>query len=244
MYKYELHLHTKEASACARSGGADLVDFYIENGYQGMVVTDHFYHGNTAADRDLPWEDFITEYCRGYEAAKSAAEGRDFDVFFGIEEKFALWDEYLVLGITPEFLKAHPEIRDMRGKDFFEFMHKAGAFIIQAHPYRERAYMRAETVMLRPNDVDAIEAYNCGNTPECNRRGYEYAKATGLPMTGGSDRHAASGDGFSGVVLPFRPSNIHELIEAIRTRKTEVINLEEAIKPELTEPNFTVKVSE
>ena len=39
MYKYELHLHTKEASACARSSGPELVDFYIENGYSGMVVT-------------------------------------------------------------------------------------------------------------------------------------------------------------------------------------------------------------
>ena len=61
MYKYELHLHTKEASACARASGAEMVDFYIQNGYQGMVVTDHFYHGNTAIDRDLPWEDFITK---------------------------------------------------------------------------------------------------------------------------------------------------------------------------------------
>ncbi|MBO4979965.1 MAG: PHP domain-containing protein [Clostridia bacterium] len=244
MYKYELHLHTKEASACARASGAEMVDFYIQNGYQGMVVTDHFYHGNTAIDRDLPWEDFITEYCRGYESAKKAAEGRDFDVFFGIEEKFEFWDEYLVLGITPDFLRAHPELRDMRGKNFFEFMHASGAFIIQAHPYRERPYMRAQTVMLRPNDVDAIEAYNCCNAPDCNRRGYEYAKSTGLPMTGGSDRHTADGDYFSGVAVPFRCHTVEALIEAIKARKAEVINLQEAIKPELCEPNFTVKVSE
>ena len=242
MYKYELHLHTKEASACARSSGPELVDFYIENGYSGMVVTDHFYHGNTAIDRDLPWEDFITEYCKGYEAAKTAAEGRDFDVFFGIEEKFEFWDEYLIFGITPEFLKAHPELRDMRGKDFFDCMHASGAFIIQAHPYRERAYMRAQTIMLRPNDVDAVEAYNACNTPDCNRRGYEYAKSTGLPMTGGSDRHAAGGDYFSGVSVPFHCHTIEELIEAIRTRKTEVINLAEAITPALEAPNFKVIV--
>ena len=47
MYKYELHMHTKEGSACGKTSGADMVDFYIENGYAGMVVTDHFYHGNT-----------------------------------------------------------------------------------------------------------------------------------------------------------------------------------------------------
>lgn len=242
MYKYELHMHTSEGSACGRSGGADLVDFYIKNGYRGAVVTDHFYHGNTRPDRELAWNDYVDEYLKGYEAAKEAAKGRDFDVFFGIEEKLEYWDEYLVLGITPDFLRAHPELRELSGKDFFTFMHKAGAFIIHAHPYRERAYMRAKTVMLRPSDVDAIEAYNCGNTPECNRRGYEYAKKTGLPMTGGSDRHEAAGELFSGIELPFRVRSIEELISAIRAGKATVINLEEAIKPELSEPNFTVKM--
>ena len=244
MYKYELHLHTSEASACARSSGAELVDFYIKNGYSGMVVTDHFYHGNTRPSRELSWSDYIDEYVRGYESAKEAARGRDFDVFFGIEEKFASWDEYLIYGITPDFLKRHPELRDMKAEEFFPFMHNAGAFIIQAHPYRERAYMRAQTILLRPNDVDAIEAYNCGNTPECNRRGYEYAKSTGLPMTGGSDCHAAEGSLFSGIALPFRVHTDRELIEAIREGKAEVLHLEEAMKPELTPPIFTVKYAQ
>ncbi len=242
MYKYELHLHTKEGSLCARSSAAEMVDFYIENGYQGAVVTDHFYHGNTRPDRALPWEDYIDEYIKGYEKAKEAAKGRDFDVFFGIEEKFEYWDEYLILGTTPAFLKAHPELRDMRGKDFFTFMHKAGAFIIHAHPYRERAYMRAQTIMLRPNDVDAIEAYNCGNTPECNRRGYEYAKKLGIPMTGGSDRHEAKGELFGGISLPFRCHTVEELISTIRAGKAEVLGLEASVKAELSEPNFSVKI--
>ncbi|MBO5306094.1 MAG: PHP domain-containing protein [Clostridia bacterium] len=242
MYKYELHLHTSEASACARSSGAELVDFYIKMGYTGMVVTDHFYHGNTRPSRTLSWSDYVDEYVKGYEAAKKAAEGKDFDVFFGIEEKFESWDEFLIYGISPEFLKAHPELRDMKADEFFPFMHKAGAFIIQAHPYRERAYMLAKTIMLRPNSVDAVEAYNCGNTPECNRRGYEYAISTGLPLTGGSDCHEAKGELFSGVLVPSRCHSIKDLIALIKNRKAEVIGLEESIKPELTKPNFTVKI--
>ena len=42
MYKYELHMHTSEGSACARNTGAEMVDFYANMGYAGMVVTDHF----------------------------------------------------------------------------------------------------------------------------------------------------------------------------------------------------------
>ena len=83
MYKYELHMHTSEGSACAISNGAEMAEFYINQGYAGMVVTDHFYRGNTAPSRDLPWKEFIEAYSQGYYAAKKAAKGYDFDVFFG-----------------------------------------------------------------------------------------------------------------------------------------------------------------
>lgn len=242
MYKYELHLHTSEGSLCARSSGADVVDFYIKNGYSGAVITDHFYHGNTRPDRTQSWQDYIDEFVTGYEKAKKAAEGRDFDIFFGLEERLSYWDEYLVYGVTPDFLKAHPELRDFEGEDFLSFMHNAGAFIIHAHPYRERPYMHKKHIMLRPNAVDAIEVHNCSNKPEFNRRAYEYAKRIGLPMTGGSDCHEAVGDRLGGVALPCRCDRIEDLIAAIRTGKAEVLRLNEAIEAPLSEPTFSVEV--
>lgn len=245
MYRYELHMHTSEGSACGRSTGAEMAEFYIRNGYSGAVVTDHFIHGNTRPDKNLSWDDYIDAYASGYYNMKTAACGRDFDVFFGIEEKLDGWDEYLVLGITPEWLKKHPELKTLRGKDFFALMHSAGAFIIHAHPYRERDYMKSQTVILRPNDVDAIEVRNCGNTPECDRRGYEYAVRTGLPMTGGSDRHLADPDKpSSGVEVPNRCHTAAELIDAIRSRRTTVIDLAASSEAELTAPIFSVEIFE
>ena len=35
-YRYDLHVHTYEGSACARSNAADLADFYKEKGYDGI----------------------------------------------------------------------------------------------------------------------------------------------------------------------------------------------------------------
>ena len=243
MYKYELHLHTSEGSQCGHSGGAEMVDFYIEQGYAGLVVTDHFYHGNTRPDRDLAWEEYIDAYAQGYYAAKKAAEGRDFDVFFGVEEKGAGWDEYIVLGLEPEWYAKHPELREMRGKPFLELVRKAGAFIIHAHPYRERSYMKDLTVWLDPYMVDAIEVRNCGNMIEFDRRAYEYALPTGLPMTGGSDNHDAKKEDriLSGIELPFRVHTSSELIDAIRQGKHTVIDLQRALDTPLTDPTFTVK---
>ncbi len=243
MYKYELHLHTAEGSTCGKSTAEDMIRFYREAGYSGVVITDHFYHGNTASSRDLPWEDYIAAYAKGYENAKKAAEGTDFDVFFGVEEKGAGWDEYIVLGLPPAWYAAHPELRDLRGHPFLETVHAAGAFVIQAHPYRERAYMLDKTIWLNPEDSDAIEVRNCGNLPAFDRLAYEYSKTLSLPITGGSDNHNAKADPpkLSGIELPFRVHTEDELIDAIRTNRHSVIGLELAKSTPLTEPTFTVK---
>lgn len=243
MFKYELHLHTSEGSLCGHSSGAEMVDFYIEQGYAGFVVTDHFYHGNTAPSRELPWEEYIAEYAKGYYAAKQAAEGRDFDVFFGVEEKGAGWDEYIILGLEPKWYAQHPELRDLRGNDFLKIARSAGGFIIHAHPYRERNYMKDLTVWLNPHMVDAIEVRNCGNKIEFDRRGYEYAKPSGLPMTGGSDNHDVNREDrvLSGIELPFRVHTTKELINAIQEKKHTVIGIEEVLATPLSDPTFTVQ---
>lgn len=243
MYKYELHMHTKEGSACGKTSGADMVDFYMENGYAGMIVTDHFYHGNTAPSRDLPWDEFVEAFAQGYYDARNAAEGKDFDVFFGVEVRGKGSDEYIILGLSPEWYADHPELRDSVGTEFLAIVRGAGAFVIHAHPYRERAYMLRKTIPLFPDYVDAIEVRNCGNPLEQDRRAYEYARELGLPMTGGSDNHNAQAESprLSGISLPFRPKSLFELIDAIRQKKHTVLDLASVEQTPLTEPTFTVK---
>ena len=57
MYLYETHCHCSQCSACAHSTSQELVLAYHKAGYAGVVFTDHFITGNTAVDRNLPWED-------------------------------------------------------------------------------------------------------------------------------------------------------------------------------------------
>lgn len=242
MYKYELHMHTEEGSACGHASGAEMVDYYMARGYAGMVVSDHFYHGNTAPSRDLEWRDFVAQFAEGYFHAKRAAEGRDFDVFFGTEERLVDWSEFIVLGLEPEWYAEHPELRDMMNVDFLETVRAAGGFVIQAHPYRERAYMKNQRIYLLPEHADAIEVRNCGNKIEFDRRAYEYAKCLGKPMTGGSDNHSAADADkpLSGIVLPERCHTSQELINAIKQNLQTVIDIESAIEAPLTEAEYSV----
>ena len=48
LFLYETHLHTSEASACANVSGREQARIYRKAGYAGIIVTDHFFNGNTA----------------------------------------------------------------------------------------------------------------------------------------------------------------------------------------------------
>ena len=73
-YRYETHMHTCFSSACGVSTGAEHARFYKDTGYTGIIITDHFYGGNCAVDRSLPWPEFVDRFCVGYEDATEAAD--------------------------------------------------------------------------------------------------------------------------------------------------------------------------
>lgn len=232
MFYYELHAHTNAGSLCSLVEPEEYVQFYLDKGFSGMVITDHFYHGNTAVNRRLPWEVFIDEFCEGYYRAKREGDKHGFTVLFGFEQKFADGsDEYLVLGISPEWLKQHPEIRDMERIKFFEYIRCAGGFVIQAHPFRVRYYI--SKINLSLDYVDAIEVFNLGDTEEQTRRAYEYAKNLGLPMTAGTDIHSIEGrEDVAGIGLENKIFTVEELIEEIKSGRVTLAPYEqlEAIK--------------
>lgn len=51
------HAHTSQVSRCAKIEGKELARYYKSIGYTGLIVTDHFFNGNTIVPADLPWEE-------------------------------------------------------------------------------------------------------------------------------------------------------------------------------------------
>ena len=43
MYKYDLHIHTSECDKVALTDAAAIVRLYKGIGYDGIVITDHFF---------------------------------------------------------------------------------------------------------------------------------------------------------------------------------------------------------
>ena len=188
-YKYELHLHTKEGSACASLDGAAQARLYKSLGYDGVFITDHFFGGNTAVPRNLPWEQRIHLFCEGYRHAKEEGDRIRLKVFFGLETGFS-GTEFLIYGVTEEWLAAQTDMMSWSIEEQYEHVHAAGGLVIHAHPFREASYI--PQILLYPEHVDGVEVYNVENDrrdPKFNERALEYARKHHLPMTGGGDAH-------------------------------------------------------
>lgn len=220
-FLYETHMHTSEGSECGHSNGAEMARAYAAAGYTGVIVTDHFFYGNTAVDRTLPWKEWVEQYCLGYEHTKAEGEKLGLQVFFGWESGYH-GPEFLVYGLDKEWLLAHPEIRDATVEEQFRLVHEGGGIVSQAHPYREAFYI--SEVLLYPEYVDAVEGVNAAHSgrlsgfkaghPEYNERAIAYARKFGLPMTAGSDQHSTEML-YGGMVFPRKLEDIHDFARAV-----------------------------
>ena len=191
IFRYETHCHTAPVSRCAKASPAETARFYRDIGYDGIFLTNHFLDGNIDPDiRLLPYPEQIDRYFRDYEDA--LAEGRriGLKVFPGVELSYGGTD-FLVYGIAPDWYRAHPEIMAMKKTEELRLLADAGAYIVQAHPYREEHYI--DHIRLFPRSVDAVETVNACQTAEVNAMGALYAAHYGLPVFYGSDNHWAGG---------------------------------------------------
>ena len=221
-YLYETHLHTSQASACGKSLGREFVRRYRDAGYTGIIITDHFYHGNSAIDKNLPWKKWVNRFCEGYEDAREEGEKQGLDVFFGWEETFD-GDDYLVYGLDKDWLLEHPESLRWSVKQQFEDVKRYGGCVVQAHPFRQYYYINR--ISLSPDCVDAVEAGNAANEPSFDALAWKYAREYKLPVTAGSDKHIADtivSEKLFGIYMDKKMESIKDYVNALCEAKKDL----------------------
>lgn len=222
-YKYETHLHTSEASKCALASGAEQVRSYYDAGYSGIIVTDHFFNGNSCIPHDLTWNERIELFCRGYENAKIEGETLGMSVFFGWEQSYHGTD-FLIYGLGKNWLIEHDDILEWSIEEQYKRVHADGGYVVHAHPFRQAFYI-PET-RLFPNCCDAVEVMNASNDnidPEYNISAYEYADKYNFPMTGGSDVHNVPAM-CGGMEFSKKLDSIEDYIEAVKSKSGKMLN--------------------
>lgn len=187
-FLYEMHFHTKDTSNCANVKACDAVEEYIKAGYDGIVVTDHLSPSTYMKyGRELlPWKKKIDFFLRGYKEAVKAAKGR-INILLGMELRFRTSEgdnDYLVYGITEEFLYKNPDLLSLDSKKLYQLAKENGLLVFQAHPFR------VGMKITNPQFLDGIEIFN-GNPRHnsSNDIAEAWAKKYNLLVTSGSDYH-------------------------------------------------------
>lgn len=229
-YAYETHLHTKQGSACGRSDTADMVRACKQAGYTGMFVSDHFFYGNTAVDRSLPWKEWVEGYCKGYEIAKEEGDKIGLQVFFAWEASYQGTD-FLIYGLDKQWLIDHPEIKDATIEEQYKLVHADGGMVIHAHPYREASYI--PEARLFPEWVDGVEVRNASHTadapsrPDFDEKALAYAQKYDFPQTAGSDIHSVNLSG-GGMAFTHKLESVQDYIDAIKNKEGVLLPLSPA----------------
>ena len=230
MYLYETHCHTNEASACAANSGAEMARAYKAGGYSGIMVTNHFVHGNNCIDPNLPWEQWVKAYCEGYRCAKEEGDKIGLSVFFGWESNFDA-TEFLIYGLDEKWLINHPEIQSVSVEEQYALIKRSGGMVVHAHPFRIVKGI-VEEVRLFPEYVDAVETHNASHSnPDCHKpqsnpefdaKAVEYAKKYNLPQTAGSDNHDINMlNGGIAVDKPFE--TVFDYIDTVLNRRSYIL---------------------
>lgn len=157
---------------------------------------------------------FVAPFYIGLEHAKRYD---DFSVFFGWEYNYK-GTEFLTYGLDENFLYNNPTLLSWSTQKYLLEVHNAGGFIIHAHPFRRRPYIKKNRFY--PKHIDAVEIANGGNYRdhdlEVDLLAENYAKELALPGTRGTDCHNVKDINGQGIVLNKRVKTIDELILAIK----------------------------
>lgn len=219
-----MHFHTKNTSNCANVSAEKAVEEYIKAGYDGIVVTDHLSTSTYMKyGRELlSWRKKVDFFLRGYKAAKKAAEGR-INVLLGMELRFRTSEgdnDYLVYGLTEEFLHEHPELLNLNIKKFYKLAQENGFLVFQAHPFR------VGMKVTNPNFIDGVEIFN-GNPRHnsSNDIAEMWAKKYDLLVTSGSDYHEIEDLGSGGIWFDKEIKDNKTLVEELKKRNYEIKKL-------------------
>ena len=219
MFKLDTHNHTSEISGCSILSAKEMVLAYQAAGYDGIVITDHYYKEFFEGLPQNTWEEQIKHYLTGYYNALKTGEEAGLTVLLGLELRLVgSCNEYLIYGVDEEFLIQNPMLYNCSIEEIRKLADENDLIILQAHPFR------VGMVAMGNEYVDGVEVYNGNpNHNSHNDIAYLYAKTNHMIMSSGSDCHFIEGVGNGGIVLQNAVSSGRELVHIIKNEKVELI---------------------
>lgn len=219
-FKYDLHVHTKEISPCARLSIEEIIDKYIEEGYSGLVLTDHFRKGYFRKCKREEWKEKTKEFFYSYDRGIEYCKDKDFYIGLGMEISFDHEkNDYLVFGFEKEDYLKNEWMTEMELKDFYNKF-KDKAIIIQAHPHRNKHSKLADINYLHGVEINNQNPRHNNNN---NLTKAVYEENPRLIATGGSDVHEEEDLCRTGICTNKKITCDEELLRILRNKEFEII---------------------
>lgn len=205
--KIDPHVHSKGISLCSCVTYEQIIDEKIKLGYDGAILTNHCQPWYYSENEHLNFiEKFITEFQQG----KKYADQKGFRFYLGIEVSLhnPHYADWLLYGITEEFLRNSKCLYSLSQKELFEYCNKWGVLMIQAHPYRQSPcdvkYMHGVEINCSDDDLDKVELVE------------EFARKNNLFVTCGTDYHFVEKTFHGGIYIPETCKTSEDIVKWIR----------------------------
>ena len=141
-YLLDTHVHTSEVSSCGKVEAAQMVRYYKEAGYNGIIITDHYYKEYFESMLEGSWEEKTDIYLSGYRAALDEGKRIGVDVFPGMEIRFHdSPDDYLIFGIDEEYLLNNPKLYNHTLKSYRDSIKGQDILIFRLIPSGRLAFL-------------------------------------------------------------------------------------------------------
>ena len=218
MFQLEMHSHCAGVSVCASASPETVVARYRAAGYHGLVSTNHINDGTFSRMEALPWAGKVDHFMTGYEALKKAAKA-DMTILLGCEINLhGAGNDYLIYGVTREWLLALGDPRDLSLKALSERVRGDGLMLFHAHPFRYGATLMPERLL------DGIEVYNAhGGHDSHNYLSALWAEKKGLRCISGSDFHDPDSHIGGGLQTDFPIRDNETLLKTLREESYRLI---------------------
>lgn len=223
-FKTELHCHCNCVSTCAHETPERLAQQYIEAGYHTLVLTDHlsrftFLRSRHGDISDADWQTKIDYFLEGYRRVKRAAEGK-MTVLLGIELRLNTTEsDYLIYGADEAFLRANPDMMDMKLSAVSAAVRASGALFVQAHPFRNTI------AVSDPALLDGIEV--CNKNARHDSRNDIAAiwceKFSLIPTSGGDYHRSEDIVNCGGILTESKITDNQELVAVLKTGNYRLI---------------------
>lgn len=212
--KFELHTHTKENDICVNMTADEIVKAYKGAGYDGIVITNHFFGLSLEWYKDelagCGHDGIIDYYLKGYKTAKATGDDIGMTVLMGLELRFdGTINDYLVYGVDEDFLYNSPLLNTLNLDSFLKIL-PADAIVYQAHPFRN------DMSVTDPKKLYGIEVYNGGTNADRNEMAEVWAEKFKLKKISGSDFHTIHHLARGGVIFEQDVKDSKQLVKELK----------------------------